>query len=229
MMKRGGKPASSSEPFDDDDFEKGQNEESPLLESSNTSKPKLSVSGLRDGFGLGCYMQRLESSFGHELLIMLFVAQHLMKGFVNEFTAPCIAYLYRSYTVPGPQMQIYRGVTHLPWAMKPMIGLLSDTVPIFGYNKSPYILLVAILGTSAMTTIGLVPKTSLSVTSLVGCLFLIQLQLSTTDLLTRGKVCGKDANQTQRGTCFDVIRLVWPSDGWSLCYSFESLMQGWFS
>ena len=110
-MKRGGKPASSSEPFDDDDFEKGQNEESPLLETSNTSKPKLSVSGLRDGFGLGCYMQRLESSFGHELLIMLFVAQHLMKGFVNEFTAPCIAYLYRSYTVPGPQMQIYR-VSH---------------------------------------------------------------------------------------------------------------------
>ena len=207
MMKRGGKPASSSEPFDDDDFEKGQNEESPLLETSNTSKPKLSVSGLRDGFGLGCYMQRLESSFGHELLIMLFVAQHLMKGFVNEFTAPCIAYLYRSYTVPGPQMQIYRGVTHLPWAMKPMIGLLSDTVPIFGYNKSPYILLVAILGTSAMTTIGLVPKTSLSVTSLVGCLFLIQLQLSTTDLLTEAKYAEKMQTKPKEGPA--LMSYVW--------------------
>eukprot|EP00435_Cladocopium_sp_Y103_P049119 s3002_g14.t1 len=193
MMKRGGKPASSSEPFDDD-FEKGQDEESPLLE---TSKPK--PSGVRDGFGLGCYMQRLESSFGHELLIMLFVAQHLMKGFVNEFTAPCIAYLYRSYTVPGPQMQIYRGVSHLPWAMKPMIGLLSDAVPILGYNKSPYILLVAILGTSAMTTIGLVPKTSLSVTSLVFCLFLIQLQLSTTDLLTEAKYAEKMQTKPKEG------------------------------
>ena len=207
-MKRGGKPASSSEPFDDkDDFEKGQDEESPLLEFSKPPpKPSPSL-GFRDGFGLGSYIQRLESSFGSELLIMLFVSQHLMKGFVNEFIAPCIAYLYGSYKVPGPQMQIYRGVTQLPWAMKPMIGLLSDAVPIFGYNKSPYILLVAVLGTAAMTTIGLVPRASLSITSLVLCLFLIQLQLSTTDLLTEAKYAEKMQTKPKEGPA--LMSYVW--------------------
>lgn len=152
-------------------------------------------------------MQRLESSFGYELLIMLFVAQHLMKGFVNEFCAPCIAYLYGSYKVTGPQMQIYRGVTQLPWAMKPMIGLLSDAVPIFGYNKSPYILLVAIFGTAAMTTIGIMPKDSLSITSLVLCLFLIQLQLSTTDLLTEAKYAEKMQSKPKEGPA--LMSYVW--------------------
>lgn len=219
-MKRSGKAASSSEPFGekaeqkDFDFEKGKGEKGekdegerdeesqPLLE-----KPSKPLTGLRDGFGLGCYMQRLETSFGYELLVMLFVAQHLMKGFVNEFTAPCIAYLYGSYKVPGPQMQIYRGVTQLPWAMKPMIGLLSDAVPIFGYNKSPYIILVAVLGTAAMTTIGLVPRDSLTITSLVLCLFMIQLQLSTTDLLTEAKYAEKMQMKPKEGPA--LMSYVW--------------------
>ncbi len=205
-MKRG-KPASSSDPFDDKEVEKldEESEESPLL-PAKPPKPSF-PSSFRDGFGLGCFMQRLESSFGYELLVMLFVAQHLMKGFVNEFCAPCIAYLYGSYKVTGPQMQIYRGVTQLPWAMKPMIGLLSDAVPIFGYNKSPYILLVAIFGTAAMTTIGIVPKDSLSITSLVLCLFLIQLQLSTTDLLTEAKYAEKMQSKPKEGPA--LMSYVW--------------------
>lgn len=152
-MKRG-KAASSSEPFEKEDEKDEKDEESPLLGAKD-----------RDCFGLSAYIQRLESSFGSELLIMLFVSQHLMKGFVNEFIAPCVAYLYGSYKVPGPQMQVYRGVTQLPWAMKPMIGLLSDAVPILGFNKSPYILMVTLLGAAAMTRIGLMPRPSLSTSS----------------------------------------------------------------
>ena len=191
-MKRG-KAASSSEPFEKEDE---KDEESPLLGAKD-----------RDCFGLSAFIARLESSFGSELLIMLFVSQHLMKGFVNEFIAPCVAYLYGSYKVPGPQMQVYRGVTQLPWAMKPMIGLLSDAVPIFGFNKSPYILLVTLLGAAAMTCIGLMPRVSLSVTSLVLCIFLIQLQLSTTDLLTEAKYAEKMQTKPKEGPA--LMSFVW--------------------
>lgn len=203
-MKRGGKAGSSSEPFGEED--RGDlDEESPLLDGP--AKPQTLLVTAKDGCGLGAYMQRLEVSFGHELLLMLFVAQHLMKGFVNEFIAPCIAYLYGSYKVPGPQMQIYRGVTQLPWAMKPMIGLLSDAVPIFGYNKSPYILLVAVLGAAAMTCIGSVPRDRLGITSLVLCIFLIQLQLSTTDLLTEAKYAEKMQTKPKEGPA--LMSFVW--------------------
>ena len=200
--KRGGKAGSSSEPFDK---EEDLDEESPLLDGA--VKPRTCLANAKEGCGLGSYMQRLEVSFGYELLLMLFVAQHLMKGFVNEFIAPCISYLYGSYKVPGPQMQIYRGVTQLPWAMKPMLGLLSDAVPIFGYNKSPYILVVAVCGAAAMVCIGSLPKDRLTITSLVLCIFLIQLQLSTTDLLTEAKYAEKMQTKPKEGPA--LMSFVW--------------------
>lgn len=212
-MKRGSKAGSSNEPFQDDSGEPGEeeDEEAPLLiqEKLQNQKPSnlSNQAWLSSGCGLGPYIQQLESSFGYELLVMLFVAQHLMKGFVNEFTSPCINFLYGAYRVPGPQMQVYRGVTHLPWAMKPMIGLLSDTMPILGYNKGPYILLVAVLGSAATACIGSVPQSQLTITSLVFCLFLIQLQLSTTDLLTEAKYAEKMQTKPSEGPA--LMSFVW--------------------
>ena len=200
-MKRSSKASSSAEPYQDD----VDDEESPLL--NGVVKPQSCIASISDGFGLGPFMQRLEMNFGYELLVMLFVAQHLMKGFVGEFTSPSISYLYGSYKVSGPQMQVYRGVTHLPWAMKPMIGLLSDTVPILGYNKGPYILLVTVLGAAATACIGVVSKAQLSITSLVLCLFLIQLQLSTTDLLTEAKYAEKMQAKPKEGPA--LMSYVW--------------------
>mmetsp|Transcript_40342 Transcript_40342/g.93535 ORF Transcript_40342/g.93535 Transcript_40342/m.93535 type:complete len:568 (+) Transcript_40342:53-1756(+) len=211
-MKRSSRAGSSYEPFQDPSPgpEEDDDEEAPLLSQEKPQKPtspsSLSLS-LREGFGLGPYIKKLEYKFGAELLIMLFVAQHLMKGFVNEFTNPCISFLYGAYRVPGPQMQVYRGVTHLPWAMKPMIGLLSDTVPICGYNKAPYILLVAVLGSAATACVGALPQSQLTITSLVCCLFLIQLQLSTTDLLTEAKYAEKMQTQPKEGPA--LMSFVW--------------------
>ncbi|CAE7832930.1 unnamed protein product [Symbiodinium microadriaticum] len=206
------KAGSSNEPFQDDrPGEPGEeeDEEAPLLIQEKVQKPSnlSNLAWLSSGCGLGPYIQQLESSFGYELLVMLFVAQHLMKGFVNEFTSPCINFLYGAYRVPGPQMQVYRGVTHLPWAMKPMIGLLSDTMPILGYNKGPYILLVAVLGSAATACIGSVPQSQLTITSLVFCLFLIQLQLSTTDLLTEAKYAEKMQTKPSEGPA--LMSFVW--------------------
>ena len=207
-MKRGSKAGSSNEPFQDQG-EDEEDEEAPLLSQDKPQKTGSTSwsASVRNGFGLGPYLQKLESNFGYELLVMLFVSQHLMKGFVNEFTNPCINFLYGAYRVAGPQMQVFRGVTHLPWAMKPMIGLLSDTMPIFGYNKAPYILLVAILGSAATACIGSVPQSQLTITSLVFCLFLIQLQLSTTDLLTEAKYAEKMQTKPKEGPA--LMSFVW--------------------
>mmetsp|Transcript_5904 Transcript_5904/g.10544 ORF Transcript_5904/g.10544 Transcript_5904/m.10544 type:complete len:584 (-) Transcript_5904:49-1800(-) len=158
-------------------------------------------------WGLVPFLVKLQNSFGSKLLMMLFVSQHLLKGFINEFTAPAIQYIYKNYQVAGPQMQIYKGVTHLPWAMKPVIGLLSDVLPIFGFNKSPYILIVAVMGTAATAAIGLTPQPLLSVSSLVICLFGCQLQFATTDLLTEAKYAEKMQSRPQEGPA--LMTYVW--------------------
>ena len=64
-------------------------------------------------------------------------------------------------------MTIYEGVVQLPWALKPIIGFLSDCFPIMGYAKMPYLLLSTIMGCMSLGLLGLYQR-SLSVDSLVG-------------------------------------------------------------
>jgi len=138
---------------------------------------------------------------------MLFASQHLMKGFSSSFTAPAVSFLYASYKIAGPQMQIFGGVTQLPWAMKPVIGLMSDAFPINGYHKAPYIFFSSVLGLFACATIGLIPQTSLSVHRLVMCLFGMQLMFSTCDLLTEAKYAEKMRSRPEHGPA--LMTYVW--------------------
>lgn len=152
-------------------------------------------------------IEHLRKQFGYKLLVMLFASQHLIKGFAASFTAPCSSFLYRSYKVPGPQMQIYGGVTQLPWAMKPVIGLISDALPIGGYNKAPYMLLASLTGVLACGCIGALPQAHLGVDRLVTCLFLMQLQFSTCDLLAEAKYAEKMQSKPEHGPA--LMTFVW--------------------
>ena len=49
------------------------------------------------------------------------------------------------YAVPAGHMGVYGGVIGLPWALKPVLGMLSDLCPIRGYAKAPYIIASALV------------------------------------------------------------------------------------
>lgn len=156
---------------------------------------------------LGPWLRNLEHHFGYKLLALLCVSQHLMKGYANALTGPATQYLYASYKVVGPRMQIFGGVTSLPWAMKPVIGLVSDCFPIRGLNKGPYIFLSSILGVGALAMLGAAPQGFLSIERVVGCLFLVSLQFSTCDLLTEAKYAEKMQAKPEWGP--DLLSFVW--------------------
>ncbi|CAK0849998.1 unnamed protein product [Prorocentrum cordatum] len=138
---------------------------------------------------------------------MLFFVQHLLKGFVASLSIKATPFLYRSYHLPGPQIQIYGSVSQLPWSMKPIIGLLSDVMPIGGYNKAPYIVLTSLAGGIAFATLGWMPQSSLPVNALVACMFLKSLQLSTCDLLSEAKYAEKMQQAPQHGP--SLMTYVW--------------------
>mmetsp|Transcript_57754 Transcript_57754/g.185631 ORF Transcript_57754/g.185631 Transcript_57754/m.185631 type:complete len:557 (-) Transcript_57754:78-1748(-) len=179
-------------------------ETTPLVSGKSASSERPTVP---DKFSGVLVIDTLARHFGYKLLIMLFASQHLMKGFAAAFTAPCTQFIYASYKVPGPQMQIFAGVTQLPWAMKPVIGLLSDAVPLCGFHKAPYILVASALGIVACASVGTLPQNHLSIERLVGCLFLIQLQFSTCDLLTEAKYAEKMQSKPEHGPA--LMTFVW--------------------
>jgi len=152
-------------------------------------------------------LDELADKFGYKLLVMLFASQHMMKGFAGALMGPCSSYLYKAYNVAGPQMQIFGGVTQLPWAMKPIIGLLSDAFPIKGYHKGPYILLASFLGVMCLASIGAVPRAHMGVELLVVCMFFVQLQFSTCDLLTEAKYAEKMQSNPEHGP--KLMTFVW--------------------
>mmetsp|Transcript_65531 Transcript_65531/g.152199 ORF Transcript_65531/g.152199 Transcript_65531/m.152199 type:complete len:495 (-) Transcript_65531:101-1585(-) len=138
---------------------------------------------------------------------MLFVVQHCQKGFTSSFLGMAGPYLYRSYHVPAPQVQIYSSVTGLPWVLKPIIGLVSDVLPVAGYKKSPYMLMTSLCCTVACLLMGLAPQPKLAVSAVVVCLFITNLQFSTCDLLSEAKYAEKIRERPTHGPA--LLTYVW--------------------
>lgn len=47
-------------------------------------------------------------------------------------------YMKDVHKVQPSEAQVYGGITSIPWLVKPIWGLLTDVLPIFGYRRRPY-------------------------------------------------------------------------------------------
>lgn len=153
------------------------------------------------------YFNHLHGRFGGRFLWVLFATQHVLKGFVQSFYSAATPYLYQYYHVPAPQVQVLNAITNLPWAMKPIIGIMSDSMPIRGYRKAPYMLATSAMGTAAMLCIGAFPLGAFSLRALAVALGLINLQLATNDLLSEAKYAEKLRESPVHGSA--LMTYVW--------------------
>jgi len=151
--------------------------------SSKSIKQLVGVDPMRPVY----FVRKLVDVFGEHLIVYLFASQHLLKGFVMSMVGAPQPWIFRQKNVAGPRMQVLSAVVTLPWAMKPVIGVVSDFFAIGGYNKAPYIILTSCLGVAAMGMVGFSNIEHMSVEMLVGCFFMISLQCSTADLLSEAK------------------------------------------
>jgi len=102
------------------------------------------------------------------------------------FDTAVFARLKTQYSVSGTDFQKYCTVAMLPWSLKPLFGLLSDRIALFGYHKRPYIIMVALAGATGSVALAVV-NVSLSVATTVFCVFVVSLQLAVTDLLSESE------------------------------------------
>eukprot|EP00927_Polykrikos_kofoidii_P084518 TRINITY_DN8925_c0_g2_i2.p1 TRINITY_DN8925_c0_g2~~TRINITY_DN8925_c0_g2_i2.p1 ORF type:complete len:591 (-),score=93.15 TRINITY_DN8925_c0_g2_i2:70-1773(-) len=188
--------------------DESSNELAPLVIGKKNVSSKFSVDPNREGNTRhSAFVWKLYEAYGFRLLFMGFVSQHMLKGFVNSLIGPATQYLFGSYKVVGPRMQILSGIAGLPWALKPIIGLISDCFPIGGYNKAPYMIISSVVGVIACVVIAKVPQSAMSIQSVVACLFLMALQGSTCDLLTEAKYAEQMQSKPETGP--DLMTFVW--------------------
>lgn len=149
----------------------------------------------------------LNAAYGWKLLGILAFGQWILKGMVWGFCLSSMDFLFREYSVSGPKLQVYKAIVMLPWAMKPIFGLVSDAVPIFGYQKAPYIVIVTVVAVMAHATIGFSPADALPIKHIVLCLLLGCMQVSVVDLLTEAKYAERIRERPDRGP--DLMTYVW--------------------
>mmetsp|Transcript_21578 Transcript_21578/g.50304 ORF Transcript_21578/g.50304 Transcript_21578/m.50304 type:complete len:578 (-) Transcript_21578:89-1822(-) len=173
------------------------------------SQEPLSPVGVALGAPRSCvhWFQKLQYNFGTELLVAIFAAEHLIKGFDHGVGMDATGFLWKAYHVEASNVQTYVAIKAMPWSLKPVFGAISDLLPIMGYRKAPYIVISSIIGVCCYLAIGLDFATTIPVQMCVVMLIGCNLQGSVCDLLTEAQYSERLAEQPEHGP--DLVSFVW--------------------
>ncbi|RMX67468.1 hypothetical protein DD238_001293 [Peronospora effusa] len=119
------------------------------IEPIDTSNDQVKLSRGRQLFN---WVQHLRETFGTSILVLIIVV-YIVQGFAS-FTALGINYFFKeNLNLQPTQSQMLQMVMKMPWRIKPVYGILSDSLPLFGYHRKSYMMLCSILGTIAALTL----------------------------------------------------------------------------
>ena len=100
---------------------------------------------------------------------------------INLIYTLAVQYLFKDQLLIEPaQMALITSFIMIPWMIKPILGLLTDLVPIFGYRRKVYLIICGLLSIICWLYMGF---SDLTLTSTLICLFLISLSNSFSSVL----------------------------------------------
>ncbi|MBA4446856.1 folate/biopterin family MFS transporter [Cylindrospermopsis raciborskii CS-506_D] len=112
-----------------------------LINSSGLSKLKESINNsITEKIFLG-------HKPGPELIAIL--AVYLVQGALGLSRLSVSFFLKDELQLSPVEVSAILGIVTLPWMIKPLFGFVSDTFPIFGYRRRPYLILSGILGAAS--------------------------------------------------------------------------------
>ena len=156
------------------------------------------------------WITTLADAVGWQLIAFIGSCHFGLKGALLGLVGhPGLPYSQKILKLSAEQSQRYGIVAMFPWSIKPVIGMISDIVPIAGYNKRYYMFGASILGASAVLYLATVTLSdnNQSAMSYVAALVMINLQVSVVDLLTEGKYTEKMSAIPEVSS--DIVSFVW--------------------
>ena len=108
------------------------------------------------------YLRRLSDAFGWR-----YVTSVLMCYGINQGVGESLMFYARRYYMldnVGIDSKTYGqliGFGDIPWQLKSLFGVLSDTVPIFGMHRAPYMAFAGVVGVVATSLLSVIPATGL--------------------------------------------------------------------
>lgn len=101
--------------------------------------------------------------------------------------------------------QVYSAASQTPWSLKPMYGMTSDSLPVFGYHRIPYIIFAGALGMCCFSMLSTFRLTSPFV--VVTLLFGVNLSVASPDVMVDGIIAERSRQYPQFAS--DLQSLCW--------------------
>eukprot|EP00667_Euglena_gracilis_P005873 EG_transcript_5913 len=160
------------------------------------------------------WMRLLGDNFGWKFLAMVFCGQHLLKGMLagggSQGLLMVEGLIYMRLHVGASMKTVYQSIGNSAWGLKPLFALISDTVSIGGYRRTPWIILTAVLGTASYLC--LVLDSAAAGGALVClCFFCAKLQLAFTDLMVEATYTEKMRDRPRFAA--DIVSFAWSGIG----------------
>jgi hypothetical protein len=159
--------------------------------------------------GAVAYVRRLEQNFGRSFLVLLVSAYMGVKGALYYVVVLSQLPFYREMGVGAAQYQIYGSIANTPWAMKGLIGGVSDALPLCGYHKRGYIGGACVVGVVSFALLAAVSFGPDDAKVCAALFFLATAELAVVDLLCEGKYAEMMVKHPETGA--DLVTWVWLS------------------
>jgi hypothetical protein len=157
---------------------------------------------------VGNWLRMLSDAVSWQLVAFIFSCHFCLKGVTLGLVGQAgLPFSQQYLKLSAEETQRLGIVAMFPWSIKPLVGMISDVLPIAGYHKRYYMLVVSVFGAAALVYLGSVPIGPGQALVYVAALVLINLQVSVVDLLTEGKYTEKMRLVPEVSS--DVVSLVW--------------------
>jgi hypothetical protein len=103
-------------------------------------------------------LSNMAKIFGWGFIFSVLLVYGFQQGLGNSWFFQARDYYFKDIAQVEPaDAQIYIAISMTPWNLKPIYGMLSDSIPIYGYHRIPYIVIAGIIGCLCFSLLSTLP------------------------------------------------------------------------
>ncbi|GJZ80628.1 probable folate-biopterin transporter 6 [Tanacetum coccineum] len=128
------------------------------------------------------WLKMLSSKLNPSFILGIFLIYGLSQGFSASFFKVVTDYYWKDVQKVQPsRVQLFIGLYHIPWVMKPVWGLMTDVFPVMGYKRRPYFIIAGVVGMVAASIVA-EGGTRVGVATALWCLIAIAAGMAIADV-----------------------------------------------
>jgi MFS family permease len=155
----------------------------------------------------------MSSMMAERRLMIFFGLAYFAHGIACGLAKQPVTYYFKSLGMTADMVAACLSVTAIPWMIKPLYGLLIDLVPLWGYRRKSYLLIMAACAAAGYATLAQI----ISADFIIGALFISTLGIAAIDVAV-------DALMVEQGLALGLLRRF-QGHQWA-CLNFAAITVG---